>query len=140
MSFWCFVCFSSLFNLQGTSRSPKSAELCYFITSVISCQALFSSFLNSRSQLASRELVYISTLSSSCQDLFRIFSESTGFIRFRLAVSQANSVILAHDSTFVNTFFQVFSTFFAHASTLLFSSVYVMLYILYNVYIHLRKD
>ena len=61
--------FSSLFNLQGTSRS-QSAEL-YYSKLCSSCQVLFSfeSELSSATRLP-RELIYISTPSSFCQHLF----------------------------------------------------------------------
>ena len=41
LSFWCFSCFS-LFNLQGTNRSP--AELFQFTRFTVVCQALFQTF------------------------------------------------------------------------------------------------
>ena len=135
MSFWCFVCFSSLFNLQGTSRS-LSQQLCYCITSVILCQALFQVFWTFVPNSPHANLFSLSRSQAFVKTFFRIFSESTGFIRFDLALSQALSYytkpypICQH---LFSSFFDFFIPSF-HIAFLIcvyHSSIHYIMYVLY---------
>ena len=72
MSFWCFVCFSSLFNLQGTNRS-QSAEL-YYSTAALVCQAFsFSEFAVIRSSASHANSFSLSHLRAFVNTFFQIF-------------------------------------------------------------------
>ena len=104
--------FSSLFNLQGTSRS-QSAELYYSIRAP-RCQAFsFSSSGFHPPLRLPRELIYISTLASFCQHLFSNFFRLPPLQFWSKALtSRKRFANIPNETPVVNTFSQLFSAFF----------------------------
>ena len=88
-----------------------------------------------------RQLVYSITSFSVCQDFFKSFlkkffnSFSTRTLLFpcSLALSTDDLIIIHSITTFVNTFFQLFSSFFIFLFATLYIVDYFLLYILFSL-------
>ena len=125
ISDWCFS-FVTLFNLQGARRRlALERNVFYLTTFLFVCQALFSTFFKALSCPASlptgslRQLAYSTRIGTVCQALsFAFYQVFSGACLPNLSFADS-SVNIPNSSRFVNTFFQIFSSFF---SLLLFSS------------------
>ena len=100
----------SLFSYQG-SLFAVLRQLVYFITFIIACQVLFSSFFEVFWCLcvALKRLVYSITCSFLCQQLFLFFSKL--FNDFCDSLLIRNSFNLSHSFLNVKYFFEVFYFF-----------------------------
>ena len=124
MSFWCFVCFSSLFNLQGTSRS-QSAEL-HYSTAAPVCQAFSFQILLSSAQALSRANSFIlAHLLDFVNTFFKTFFDSHR-CSFDFGSGQPASALLIYQnktplSTLFCNFFRLFFEVFSRPQHLVFA-------------------
>ena len=104
--------FSILFNFQGpVAPQPSGWRLDYFITEVIFCQALFSKFFVSYRTWSVLSFSALTGAFGRLLVLFALLPAETQKSFFCL--SAWRSSIIPYAGTDVNTFLQVFSSFFA---------------------------